>query len=392
MQQQQSLDSSALPECVTTTYNGVYSILNLDNNRLPKEDLHSRIYRSAILSIDQTKLFCMAPSKSLPNDTFFEHASQTATFVQSEIIEGTMINLFWNGDEWEITTRKRVGGRNFFFNNRYGMEGEPEQKTFREMFADVLDLASIPFDRSYCYSFVLQHPSNHIVSVIESPKLYLVYTYKIDGFNYRYVNPKTHPNLVEFMQLNIHFPREFLWNPVNGDMLENHFVTFNTCVHDGEIKNSPLLQVLNHPLNLHTSAGIMITNQENGHRTTYYTSKYLEAKALRGNNPNLHYQYLMLRKVEKVDEFLRYFPLYHRHFDKFLEHFNSFKERIHQLYWEVHVKKTKTLENANRDRYFVEKLHFEVYLPRHRVDKKFFITKHVIEQFFDGDSVVIPLF
>jgi hypothetical protein len=40
----------------------------------------------------------------------------------------------------------------------------------------------------------------------------------------------------------------------------------------------------------------------------------------------------------------------------------------------------------------VEKLHFEVYLPRHRVDKKFFITKHVIEQFFDGDSVVIPLF
>ena len=220
-----------------------YAIFNLENGSIPTDDLKHRIYRSAILTSDKTTLLCLAPSKSLPEANFFAEVSSTATFVQTEIIEGTMINLFWDNDKWEISTKKRIGGKNYFFNNRYGVVGEPAQKTFREMFMDVLDLSSIPFDKSYCYSFVLQHPSNHIVNPIEDPKLYLVYTYKIDGLSYKYVNPKSHPNLIEFMLAKIQFPREFLWNPTNGDTLENQFVSYNTCVGIEEIKKTPLMQV-----------------------------------------------------------------------------------------------------------------------------------------------------
>ena len=134
----------------------------------------------------------------------------------------------------------------------------------------------------------------------------------------------------------------------------------------------------------------MITNQETGFKIGYYTNKYLEAKTLRGNHPNLHFQYLTLRKIGKVQEFLLFFPMYEPHFNKFLEHFTAFKDRIHQLYWDVHVKKTITLENR-RDRYFVEKIHYEVFIPQHKLNKTFFIDKKIVEQFLDSETIMIPL-
>jgi hypothetical protein len=359
-----------------------YFIYNLESEFIPNADLKNRIFRSAILSSEH-KILALAPAKSLPNTHFV--ASQTVSV--NEIVEGTMINLFWKGG-WEIATKKAIGGKYFFFRNKYdGVLEEPEQKTFRQMFLDVFSLNDLPFDKSYSYSFVLQHPCNHIVLTIDKPTLYLVHTYKINSEDntYQYVNPKSHPDYEEFVKRGVKFPRDFVLTP--GKTLEEQFVDSTNHVLD-HIPN--LEEALSNPLNAYTNVGIMVTDQETGLRTAYHNKIYLEVKSLRGNNPNLHYQYLMLRKIGKVSEFLRYFPLYRKHFNKFLEHFTLFTERIHKLYWEVHVKKTVSEIPEKYEKYFVEKIHYEVFLPRHREDKKFFINRKEVAKFLDGENIMIP--
>jgi hypothetical protein len=373
-----------------------YSIYNLENEFLPNADLKNRIYRSAIMS--GNKLLALAPAKSLPNDSFvsankFSVNKFSANKVcANEIIEGTMINMFWDSNlgQWEIATKKGIGGKYFFFRNKYeGELEEPEQKTFREMFLDSFALNNLPFDKSYSYSFVMQHPSNHIVLPIDKHAVYLVHTYKFAEDNtYAYVNPKSHPNYEDFVKMGVKFARDFVLAP--GKTLEEQFVDSTNHVLD-HIPN--LEEALSNPLNQYTNIGVMITDQETGLRTAYYNKMYLEAKTLRGNNPNLHYQYLMLRKIGKVSEFLRYFPQYRKHFNKFLEHFTFFMERIHKMYWEVHVKKTLSVMEIpeKHDKYFVEKLHYEVFLPRHRENKKFFINQKEVIKFLDGEKVMVPI-
>ena len=164
-----------------------YSIYNLENEFVANADLQNRIYRSAILS-SENKILALAPSKSLP-DVCHLPGNQ---FSVNEMMEGTMVNLFWdpNSESWEISTKKNIGGNYFFFRNSYDSElEEPEQKTFRQMFEEVFPLNNLPFDKSYSYSFVLQHPCNHIVVTVENPALYLVMTYRIGEDNtYAYVN------------------------------------------------------------------------------------------------------------------------------------------------------------------------------------------------------------
>jgi hypothetical protein len=365
-----------------------YTIYTLKS--IPDDDLENRIYRSAILSADK-RLLCVAPAKSLP-----EIRKTGGTFFLTEIVEGTMINLFWDGNKWEIATKKKLGGRNYFFKNKYqGVDQDGVEKTFREMFEDALNIASIEFDKSYCYSFVLQHPYNHIVTRVEKPQLYLVSTYKIAGLSYEYLNPLSHPDYENFVKQGILFPRTFDVSRVKitEEPIEAKFALSLGRLTFEEVKGleTHIRDVVSSRLNSPASPGVMVTDLETGLRTTFYNPKYLELKLLRGNNPNLHFHYLMLRKTGKVAEFLQYFPMYAKHFNHFHEHFKFVKKRIRKLYWQVHVKKTATLTEQSRDKYFVEKLHYEVFLPQKKLNKNFFITDGEVEKFLDSENVIIPL-
>jgi ubiquitin len=368
-----------------------YNIYNLESEYIPNADFNNRVYRSAITTSNQ--LLALAPAKSLTNDTFAE--SNVKAFTANEIIEGTMINLFWdpNINDWEISTKKSLGGNNYYFSNKHS--GETEQKTFRQMFLEslgVLSLSSLSFDKSYSYSFVLQHPANHIVFYIEKPTVYLVVAYKIENNTYQYTNPKSHPNFNDFVNMGIKFARDFVWSGATKPICE-HFGDGNavyTNLH-AELKN--INDALSNPLNEHNNIGVMVTDLDTGLRTAFYNNKYLEVKALRGNNPDLHYQYLVLRKIGKVSEFIRFFPTYRGVFNKFLDNFTRFTERIHTLYWQVHVKKELTVDSIvnKTDKYYVEKIHYEVFLPQKRLDGKFFISKREVSKFLDSENIMIPM-
>ena len=94
-------------------------------------------------------------------------------------------NIFFDKerDDWEICTKSTVGGRNSFFRDG----GITIDKTFRYMFLAATGASNLDFDdlcKDYCYSFVLQHPDNRIVTPFNQMSVYLIACYKINNEDY----------------------------------------------------------------------------------------------------------------------------------------------------------------------------------------------------------------
>jgi hypothetical protein len=422
-----SIDVSKIPPFVNTATkksgDQTYIVRTMDPDFISNQDISNRIYRSMI-SDENDNIISIAPPKSLPNDDFlkatfsnFSGKIISDSIKAEEIIEGTMINLFYvkSIGKWEIATKKSVGGNYHFFRNQYFPDLEEEQKTFLQMFLDgfgnlpksekTLDecIRAIPgFDESFCYSFVLQHPANHIVVPVVKPAIYLVHMCHImsdhDGKPaYKYVDP----DHGLFKDTCIQFPRRY---NISSETIDRSFDNSN-IIFSGEKYYEELFEnvkkTIENPLNSHMIPGIMVTQLETGFRTSFINAKYAEVKILRGNNPNLHYQYLVLRKIGKVAAFERYFPQYKTYFDRFETHFMAFATRIHQLYINVHVLKITTLAELTdkRDKYHVEKLHYERYLPMIKASKdlkasmelKPKITRKIVIEYLDSENVMVPL-
>ena len=441
-----SIDTSKIPPFVNiaTKKSGdqTYIVRTMDPDFISNQDISNRIYRSMI-SDENDNIISIAPPKSLPNDDFlkanFSNFSGKIIYDSvkaEEIIEGTMINLFYvkSIGKWEIATKKSVGGNYHFFRNQYFPDVVEEQKTFLQMFLDgfnnpgkTLDecIDSIPgFDRSFCYSFVLQHQANHIVVPVIKPAIYLVHMCRIMYDHagkpaYKYVDPDREL----FKNTCVQFPRRY---NISSEIIDRSFDN-SDIIFSGEKYYEELFEnvkkTIENPLNSHMIPGIMVTQLETGFRTSFINAKYAEVKILRGNNPNLHYQYLVLRKINKVAAFERYFPQYKTYFDRFETHFMAFATRIHQLYINVHVLKITTLAELTdkKDKYHVEKLHYERYLPMVKASRmeatvpsepkaskdasvplaskdasvlkelKPKITRKIVIEYLDSENVMVPL-
>jgi hypothetical protein len=220
---------------------------------------------------------------------------------------------------------------------------------------------------------------------------------------YKYVDP----DHGLFKDTCVQFPRRY---NISSETIDRSFDS-SDIIFSGQKYYEELFEnvkkTIENPLNSHMIPGIMITQLETGFRTSFINAKYAEVKILRGNNPNLHYQYLVLRKIDKVAAFLRYFPQYKTYFERFETHFMAFATRIHQLYINVHVLKITALAELTdkRDKYHVEKLHYERYLPMLKAsrmeikdankdaskDLKPKITRKVVIEYLDSENVMVPL-
>ncbi len=398
-----SINMDKIPPFVKIVTKGQNTIHTLEPGFLSNFDLSTRIFRSLIT--DQTgAIVSIAPAKSLPNEDFLRIFADVTRMRATEIVEGTMINLFWNGSQWEIATKRSVGCDYHFFRNQYfpGLP-EPEQKSFRQMMLDAVSSGgythvggfanSLNLAKNRCYSFVVQHPSNHIVVPVDEAALYLVGCYEIDGMTYKYID--VFELKEQFAGSPVKFPRCFV-DTSEQVAIEQCF----DCANNLPLTIANIERVTKNPTNSYRIPGIMIAELNTGFRTSFANIKYEEVKLLRGNNPNLHYQYLVLRKVNRDAEFLRYFPQYSAHFARFREHFEAFATRIHRLYIDVHVTKVIALDAVEdkRDKYHIEKLHYNFYIPALKVHKtsnidgpKPKVTRATVVEYLDGENIMVPI-
>lgn len=363
----------------TNPNNLSYKILNYDEKVTCDNDATNGLYRSVVLSHPENNILCYSPPKSYTLD-YFKEANpdfNSLDILANEIIEGTMISLFYDPriNCWEIATKGAICGNYWFYRTQYDNEETP-QKTFRQMFLEALRASELngfvgfeDFSKDYCYNFVLQHPDNHIVLNIEHPVLYLVSVYHIVDNVVVNIPQVIYEEWDCFLGLRglIEFPKHLEDETITSyESLTEKYC----CSHS----------------NSHHVMGYMIHQLSNGMRTLVMNPVYEKVRELRGNNTNLYYHYLCLKRMNKVKNFLSYFPQYKSVFYRFYLQYEDFISNLHQSYISYYVKKNGVKISK---KYFplIYKLHHNVYLPSLASGEKIIMRRSEIKKRLNDLSV-----
>ena len=372
-----------IPSQVRQSEHGKYRILSYDPSILSFDNEEAKLYTSVVIDTSAERI--VAYSMPKPCELSVLEAELFATedagnFHFEEMIEGTMLNLFYNtcDAKWEIATRNAIGGNYWFYRTQYDITGnvsqsKKRQTTFLEMFIEALGyerttaLQDVSFlnelDKKYSYSFILQHPDNHIVQTFAFPHLYLVGIFDINGTHVVSIP------LCEFQQwkvfqnatIPIEFPRTWDFS-LETESYEN-------------VKTEVLAKC---------DMGVFLVSNKTGRRAIIENANYARLKELRGNNPNLQYQFLCMHYIGKVDEFISHFPMYKSHFHRFMKQYNDFVAQVQNAYYQYYVLKTKETQPK---KYFIHAaaIHHSVYIPSikpYSETGKIVITKKVVDEYF----------
>jgi len=368
---------------ITTKEHESYKILNYNK---VFDDAELGPYRSVIIDAVDNKVVCVAPPKSVT----FEHFQNAASNISiTEIVEGTMINLFYDQrrESWEIASKSAIGGNYWYFRTEYPLLTHGKQMTFRDMFVDALhaapgsqlnDIAILnEFPKSKIYSFVLQHPDNHIVLEISKPQLYLVAVYEEMSID---MEDNIQMRIIPLSEV-----REYNFNKCADNVIMfPREVDFNECVNMASETQKSDYSVEFH--NIIFNVGYMFADLTSGLRSAVLNPKYSAIKEIRGNHPNLQYQYFSLLQTGKMNEFLWYFPNYHNLFYKFHLQSMDFIETIHDAYVSYHIQKRgKQVRIEKAIFHHIYKLHHEKYLPSIQSGGvPMIITRNVVAEYFNA--------
>ena len=181
--------------------------------------------------------------------------------------DGTMVNLYYDkyNEKWSYATKGRLDA----FQSKWSSD-----KTFGELFFEVCKIDESKLDKSHCYSFVLQHKENRIVSNISINRVVLVLVR--DNTNGELVTPSVD------IGTNIILPVK-----ING------------------FKNYSELEEYVENLDFN-NAGVIIYGKDEI-RTRLMSSDYTTAANLRGNCPNKDQDILSLNQTE-LENYLYYYP------------------------------------------------------------------------------------
>ena len=362
-----------------------YKIINYEKGYVCFDDEETGKYRSVVVCKKTKQVVAYGPKKSISMELFMDRYPEFEGHVPAdvyvcEIVEGTMINLFFDKERntWEIATKSAMGGHYWFYRQYYNNSIGTEQYTFRQMFMEAVGESELSdlnesylvknLDKNMSYSFVLQHPANHIVLDITIPKVYLVAIFEITHDSENTIRPvplfEYYTNssvLIDKYQYGVFYlPARY-----NGIYETNNMLSYSDI-------QTPNIMCYFH-------VGYMVVNSNTGDRVTVKSDNYERLKNIRGNHPNLQYQYLAIMRTGKITEFIQNFPIYKTLFHQFYEQISDYVKSVHNIYLEVYVKKNKDmLLNVNKHmRYHLQQIHYQ----KHILNKQI-VTRDVVLQWF----------
>jgi hypothetical protein len=351
----------------------VHSILKYSAGEIKCDELQTRgLLRSVVL--DQCgKIMAYSPPKCVvPTADELNSRYSDANIIVEEFVEGTMINVFYhkpNGQEegagWDLATKSCVGGNIVFHSVQPNpataanpaVQPAEEKKTFRRMFLECMNAVGLDFDalcKDCSYSFVMQHPNNHIVRQISVPALYLIAVYKADNESLT----------VEEQCRDEHLARiNSSANGVCSVQLPHRFT-------EGLGVLRELYTSLNAPYDF---PGLVCRECSTGARFKFRNPNYERIKNLHGSEPKLQFQYLSLRQQGKVKEYLKLHPEHRAAFQQCRDQLHAYTDQLFANYIGCYVRKERPFaEYPAEFKTHMYKLH-ERYLKELR-EKKEHIT------------------
>ena len=312
----------------------VHSVLKYTAGSVKCDELQTRgLLRSVVL--DQCgKILAFSPPKCVAPSSY-------ENIIVEEFVEGTMINVFYHkpngqeeGAEWDLATKSCVGGNIVFHSVATPTTAvvaaeeseQPEQKkTFRRMFLECMTAGRLEFDalsKDCSYSFVMQHPNNHIVRRITKPALYLIADYKADNENL----------VVEEQCRDEHLAR------INAQSDQTTLVQLPHRFTQGLVELQELYTSLNAPYDF---PGLVCRERSTGARFKFRNPNYERMKNLHGSEPKLQFQYPSLRQKGKVKEYLKLHPEHRAAFQQFRDQMHAYTNQLFANYIGCYVRKER---------------------------------------------------
>jgi len=343
----------------------VHSILKYTTGKLKCDEVETRgLLRSVVLD-QYGKIMAYSPPKCItPRPDEFSSRFSDDNIIVEEFVEGTMINVFYhrpNGQDdgagWDLATRSCVGGNIVFHSIADAKKpmdtdttkktnetsdtptstatstatatatatatSEPK-KTFRRMFLECMNAANLDFDalqKDCSYSFVMQHPNNHIVRRINEPTLYLIAVYKIDNETLVAEEQCRDEHLARINAVamtSVRLPLQF------------------TDVGLSQLKE--IYASLNAPYDF---PGLVCRERSTGLRFKFRNPNYERIKNMPGSEPKLQFQYLSLRQQGKVKEYLKLYPHHDAAFQKCKDQLHAYTNKLFANYIGCYVRKER---------------------------------------------------
>jgi hypothetical protein len=257
-----------------------------------------RYCRGAVIDTINHKVICIPPPKSDEIIDINEIIQKEDVSTHYEIlIEGTMINMFYHQEEWRMSTRSSIGATNSW-------DGK---MSFKDMVNEI-----IPFNfydslnKDHCYSFVLVHTRNRIVSPIHENSMFLVEQYQIKPHI-----ESVKPEQIEGINEKTIISKDYLSN-YQGDL---YFSIKGFISKQGEIRSKWI-------------------------NPNY---KYVLGLKMKFNDKFLNY--IELRQKSLLTEYLRFFPEEKHIINVYRDSFNNMKQKLYDDYVSMFIRKEITIND-----------------------------------------------
>ena len=261
-----------------------YIIIKYDSNVIKdynKEQLEYynnflRYFRGLIYNKNTNKIVCYGLDGKLNYDTFVNKYNYDDITIE-ESIDGTMINMYYDNNKWNISTKTCSNADKSYWYSKY---------SFYELFLECWNNYYDNFDilnKEYCYTFILMHPNNQIVTYYKNPELRLLQI----------------RNMNDFSLIDNHLEIE---KPKQLDLICNDYKSLK------EMCNN---------LSYELEGFMLYCNND---RVKIKNKKYLNVKNLKGNYRNIMYRIidLYINNPNELEELLKYFQFYKNHLDKYI--------------------------------------------------------------------------
>lgn len=365
--------------------NSVYKIIKYNkpiyNEMEFEEKLKYLNLRSCI--IQNNNLVVFSPPKSIDFNKFTQLYNNQDCYSE-DFIDGTMINLFYNSElsEWTIATRSAVGGNNRFYDDCQTLKSEfninKYNISFRELFYDtcrVVNFNPHNLPKEYSYCFVVQHPLNRIVTPVSVPQIYLVKIVKIVKTNMDIDNDNDNDNsnVLQFNIKNINlesFYKTFV------ELFNNSYISFPRRYNIDSFDN--IYNYFTDQQCPYYLVGTIIYNKS-GIRSKIRNPNYNNVKLLRGNHPKLQYNFLCLKRDNKIREFLHYFPEHCDSFENYRNMVFNYTNNLYRCYVSCYINKQQELKTYPFEyKTHMFKLH-KIYKEKLKTQKRVVDKKIVID-------------
>ena len=267
-----------------------------------------RVFRSVIWDSETHKPVFVAPQKSQLMETL--PSMDFSKMIVEDFVDGVMVNVFMDPlrQSWRIATRSRLDADNKFFKH-----------TFSDLFLSTWGTCYpgqgfSMLNPAYGYSFVLQHPSNRIVSPVSQPKIVCVEMTLLDPNGYLLIGAVPPATSVTDVQP----PRRFAVSTLNDCQLM--------------LSNMEQFEGI-------SSQGIVIRDVTTGNRWKARTNTYTAVRKLRGNHSQLEYVWFDNLKKGTLEQYLAVYPEESVNAQALAANWTQIVSDIYN--WYVHVFKVK---------------------------------------------------